>query len=88
MRIPWVRNGRIVFQLTKDVIKRLGGDMAWWHAALFALRIGKTIRQGRIAGQKNLPQTSLNKGFGAFRKIHQAPYNLILWLYLQKTGRL
>jgi hypothetical protein len=58
------------------------------HAILFALRIGKKIRKGRSTGQKNLPQTSLNKGFGAFRKIHQAPYNLILWLYPQKTGRL
>jgi hypothetical protein len=43
-----VRNCGIVPQLTQDVIERLGGDVAWRHVILFALRIGNTIRNSRI----------------------------------------
>ncbi len=82
-----VWDGGIVSQLTEDVIKRLGGDVAWRHVILFALRKGNTIRNSRISDQKNLTKNFMFTGFGVLRKIDQAPYNLDLWLYLQKTSR-
>jgi hypothetical protein len=82
-----VWNGGIVSQLTEDVIKRLGGDVAWRHVILFALRRGNTIRNGRISDQKNLTKIFMFAGFGVLRKIDLAPYNLELWLYPQKTSR-
>jgi hypothetical protein len=49
-----VWNGRVVSELTQNIVKRLGGNMAWRHAILFALRIVKTIGISRIGCQKNL----------------------------------
>jgi hypothetical protein len=64
-----VWNGGVIPQLTQNVIKRLGGNVAWRHAILFALGIVKTIRISRIERQKMPPQNLSNKGFGAFWKI-------------------
>jgi hypothetical protein len=63
-----IRNGRIIPQLTQNVIKRLGGDLAWRHAILFALEIVKTIRKCGIWCRRNPPKNISNKGFGALRK--------------------
>jgi hypothetical protein len=52
----WIWNSRVVSQLTQNVIKRLGGDVAWWHAILFFSEMGKAIREGRIGRQKNTKQ--------------------------------
>jgi len=61
-------NGRVISQLPQNVVKRLGGNVAWRHAILFALRMVKTIGTSRIRCQKNLPKNVSNKGFGAFGK--------------------
>jgi hypothetical protein len=61
-------NGGVVPQFTQNVIKRLGRDMAWRHAILFALGFVKTIGESRNGCQKNLPKNISNKGFGALRK--------------------
>lgn len=62
-------DGRVITQLTKNVIKRLGGNVAWRHAILFALEIVKTIRESGIHRQKKPSQNLSNKGFGAFGEI-------------------
>jgi hypothetical protein len=49
-------NGRVVPQLTQNIIKRLGGDMAWWHEILFFSEMGEAISEGRIERQKNTQQ--------------------------------
>jgi hypothetical protein len=46
-------NGRVVSQLAQNVIKRLGGNVAWWHDILFFPRREKGIREGRIQCQKS-----------------------------------
>ena len=59
-------DGRVVPQLTQNVIKRLGGDVAWWHAILFFQGMGKTIKEGGIECQKSTRQ-KLNEGFWPWR---------------------
>jgi hypothetical protein len=61
-------NGRVIPQLAQNVIKCLGGDVAWRHAILFAAGIIKAIGKSRIESQKNLPNSISNKGFEALRK--------------------
>jgi hypothetical protein len=56
-------NGRVIPQLAQNVIKCLGGDVAWRHAILFATGIIKAIGKRRIEYQKNLPNNHSDKGF-------------------------
>jgi hypothetical protein len=46
-------NGGVISQLTQNVIKRLGGNMAWRHAILFVSGRRKAIRESRIERQKS-----------------------------------
>jgi hypothetical protein len=52
-----IGNGGIISQLTQNVIKRLGGNMAWRHAILFVPWRGKAIRESGIERQKSTRQT-------------------------------
>jgi hypothetical protein len=52
-----IGNGGIISQLTQNVIKRLGRNIAWRHAILFVLGRGKAIRESGIECQKSTRQT-------------------------------
>jgi hypothetical protein len=46
-------NGGVISQFTQNVIKRLGGNVAWRHAILFVSGRRKTIRESGIERQKS-----------------------------------